>query len=115
MTKPSDWKNEPMPDENDIFHSGRKLSHSKYSKLKAGIKATNMDDKWFVYSMYNSIYFHRSWTGHCIYIVNVKKDNGNIFLENVVVNRNSAQFGTRDIELNKDMSKKLVDLVLRRN
>ncbi|MDL5514424.1 hypothetical protein QSE00_21605 [Arenibacter sp. M-2] len=115
MTKPCDWRHEPMPDEKESFFSGRKLLFDEYSKLEKGIKPSDMDDKWFVYTINESIFFHRSWSGHCIFVVKVERENNEFFLGDVIANRKPDQFGNSEIEVKKEMFEKLVDLVIRRN
>jgi len=114
MTKPDDWKIEAMPNETENFYCGRNLTPQDYSKISSGLIPSSMDDKWFIYSQEESIYFHRSWTDHCIFIARVEKKGDEIFLGEVTVNKNPEQFGAQDIEVKKGMFEKLVDLVLRK-
>lgn len=113
MTKPDDWKKAAMPNETESFVSGRKLRPDEFSKLIMGLKPSSMDDKWFVYWLNQSIYFHRSWSGHCIFIAKVEKVEDDIFLTEVITNKKPDQFGTQDIRVKKEMFNKLIDLVLR--
>ncbi|MGP1993574.1 hypothetical protein D9V96_016960 [Zobellia laminariae] len=112
MTKSSDWKIEPMPKQTESFYSGRKLLFEEYSKLVMGFKPTSMDDKWFIYSQNESIYFHRSWLGHCIFIAKIVKSENDIFIGDITANKKPDQFGTSDIEVKKEMFNKLLDYVL---
>lgn len=113
MIKPSDWKTVPMPNETDSFYSGRSLVAEEFLKLSAGIKPASMDDKWFVYYQNESIYFHRSWLGHCIFIAQVEKEKNGVLLGNVIANKKPDQFGMQDIDAKKEMFNKLVDYLLR--
>ena len=113
MIKPEDWKIEEMPIETEKFFSGRKLRPNEYSKLKMGLKPSSMDDKWFVYSQTDSVHFHRSWLGHCIFIARFEIKKDDIFLGEVIANKKPDQFGTNDINIKKEMFNKLVDFVLR--
>lgn len=114
MIKSSDWKIEPMPKQTESFYSGRKLLSEEYTKLIIGFKPSSMDDKWFVYSQDESIYFHRSWLGHCIYIAKIEKRENDIFIGAITVNKKPDQFGMNDKEAKKEMFNKLVDYVLRK-
>ncbi|GMN10850.1 hypothetical protein MTsPCn9_29860 [Croceitalea sp. MTPC9] len=114
MIRPNDWKTIPIPSENESFYSGRLLMPEEYSKLYIRLKPESMDDKWFAYCQGKSIYFHRSWLGHCIFIARVEKKGDEIFLGEVTVNKNPEQFGAQDIEVKRGMFEKLVDLVLQK-
>lgn len=35
-----------------------------------------MEDKWFSYMDENTLYAHRSWTGYCIYIIEINVETG---------------------------------------
>ena len=111
MITPSDWKTEIMPEETESFYSGRVLMPHEYKKLMVGLKPNSMEDKWFVYYQEQKIYFHRSWTGHCIFITEVE-DSDSIRLGKVIANNNSNQFGLKDLEAKKDMFNKLVDYLI---
>lgn len=111
MITPSDWKIDAMPEETEIFYSGRALMPYEYKKLILGLKPNSMEDKWFVYYQKQKIYFHRSWTGHCIFIAEVE-DSDSIRLGKVISNKKPEQFGLKGIEEKKDMFNKLIDYLL---
>ena len=113
MINPQDWKIVPMPEETETFYSGRVLSSHEYNKLHEGLKPTQMEDKWFVYYKEQRIHFHRSWTGHCIFIAEVEKGDS-ICIGKVISNKNSEQFGLNDLETKKNMFDQLVDYVIRK-
>lgn len=114
MTEPTDWNTEDMPDETERFYSGRELTSEEYSKLSLGLKPSGMDDKWFIYVKEGYIYFHRSWTGHCIFIARIENNMDRIFLSDVTTNKKPEQFAAQDLGVKKEMFEKLVDLVLRK-
>lgn len=45
------------------------ISKDAYDILRQGITANGQDDKWIVFNRGSEFYFHRSWTGHRIYQV----------------------------------------------
>ena len=45
-----------------------------------------MEDKWFSYMDGNTLYAHRSWTGYCIYIIEINVETG---VHDVTVNRDT--------------------------
>jgi hypothetical protein len=46
-----------------------------------------MEDKWFVYREGDEVFFHRSWTGMCIYVAHLVQDADAWVLRDVTVNR----------------------------
>lgn len=99
MIKKEDFTNViEMPEENQKFILKRKLTETEINNLKNGYSPQEMDDKWFLYCENNKLFFHRSWTGFCIYIVSIENENGEL---EVIVNRNSEQYLGTDIEKDK--------------
>src|SRR5712664_2091235 len=43
------------------------FSQPEFAVLRRGLIPVEMEDKWFVFCEGNSLFFHRSWTGHCVY------------------------------------------------
>ena len=50
-----------------------------------------MDDKWFVFLENNWLYFHRSWTGACIYQVRFMPNGEKYNVTEAWVNRSFRQ------------------------
>ena len=53
-----------------------------------------MEDKWFSYMDENTLYAHRSWTGYCIYIIEINVETG---VHDVTVNRDTEQYRCNSI------------------
>lgn len=105
MTKKSDWKVYDMPEENTTFTMEMALSDENIRWLKEGFLPRSMEDKWFTYYENNKYYFHRSWTGYCIYIVEIM----NSTTIKVTVNKNEEQYGISEIEKEKKRAKKIIE------
>lgn len=103
ITKDS-WKTLDMPDEHAEFLLDISLTDEGIQWLKKGVLPKEMEDKWFIYSMNDTIYFHRSWTGYCIYIVKLLDHNH----VSVTVNRNPEQYFGTDIEKDKKLIEDLL-------
>ena len=41
----------------------------EFAKIRDGLVPKEMEDKWFIYFEEQTLYLHRSWTGHLIYRV----------------------------------------------
>lgn len=89
------WDIEPMPEKNTQFILKRKFRDETIKYLKKGFCPSEMGEKWFYYYEDGKLYFHRSWSGFCIYIVEFNfKTNKHI----VTVNRDESQYTNTDIE-----------------
>lgn len=98
IVKQTDWKNEPMPDTQEVTSYNRKLSTDEYEALLYGLCPESMDDKWFVYAQDGWLYIHRSWTGYCLFKLQLQVTDGNHFLTNWVINRDPNQYNSQGIE-----------------
>ena len=91
----NDWDIMPMPEKNTQFTIKRKFSIDDINRLKKGHLPEEMEDRWFYYYEDDKVYIHRSWSGSCIYIVeiNIKDDK-----RTVTVNRDENQYTNTDID-----------------
>lgn len=71
----NDWKTAPLSDQYDEFQIELVLSDEQIHTLKQGFVPSSMEQKWFVFHEDNKINFYRSWTGLCIYIVELNMIN----------------------------------------
>jgi hypothetical protein len=69
----------------------------EFEKISYGHMPSGMDDKWFIFLENRTLYFHRSWTGNCIYqVAFVPTDRGYEATE-FCVTRNPGEYkGTDD-------------------
>jgi len=66
------WKRVPMPEQKKWIPVDRIFSEEEYQRLQIGLVPQEMEDKWFIYFEEGWLFFHRSWTGRCIYQVRVE-------------------------------------------
>ncbi len=86
-----------MPTEYSKLKYTRRFSSDEYSKLKLGLSAQSMDEKWNAYIHEKQLCLHRSWTGYCIYSVIIQETADGCKAEYALVNRNSDQYnGSND-------------------
>lgn len=91
----NDWDIMPMPEKNTTFKIKRKFSDTDIERLKKGHCPSEMEDKWFYYYEDGKVYYHRSWSGICVYIVELHLiTNKHI----VTVNRDENQYSNIDID-----------------
>ena len=101
----TDWKTEPMPQQNETFVLRRSFSDEEMDVLRRGHIPQAMEDKWFWYMEGSTLFAHRSWTGHCIYRIDFKEDSNHI----VTVNRDTEQYRCTSIEEDIELLNKLLD------
>lgn len=93
MAKKTDWQTSDMPDQHDTFTLHRELSEKDVAVLRMGNIPQEMEDKWFWYCEGNTLYAHRSWTGFCIYVIQMNPGRSE---HQVTVNRYPEQYGCTD-------------------
>jgi hypothetical protein len=82
----------PLPDTKALISLDRKFTKEEFEKISFGLIPLGMDEKWFIFLENNILYFHRSWTGSCIYQVQfVLRDDFYIASE-IWVNRDPNQY-----------------------
>lgn len=107
-----DWKISEMPEEIDTFNLDKEVSMDEYKKLLLGLIPNAMEDKWFIYVENSEIYFHRSWTGNCIFSTTIEKFERKILLTITEVNRNQAQYKGTDLNADKTLLNHIIDRLL---
>ena len=80
--------------------------------IRRGLVPEQMEDKWFIFWEDDTLFFHRSWTGFCIYVVHFKCDEGPCQMVSAEVNRDPAQYSGVSEERDAKMISYLVDLLL---
>lgn len=93
IVKKSDWKTQEMPEKNVTYSIKNELNEKQLEKLKHGFLPRDMDHHWFYYYEDGKVYFHRSWTGNCIFIVEIKDDE-----LVVTANRDESQYKVKTVE-----------------
>lgn len=86
------WKIFPMPKWKSRLSIKRSFTQNEFENLAKGILPETMDDKWFVFFENDWLYFHRSWTGICVYQVKLAKDKNQYHVTEAWVNRNFKQY-----------------------
>lgn len=94
VTKDS-WKRVPMSNKIEDLKLDIKLTKEELETLKKGYLPKDTSDRWFMYYENGKCYFHRSWTGFCIFIVDIS-EFGNI--THAVVTRDTEIYKSFSIE-----------------
>ena len=93
----------PMPIQHAPLLLNRVFSGDQAALLRLGFAPREMQDKWFIYFENDVLYFHRSWTGYCIYQVFFAAEAGGALrMTRAIVNRDPQQYqethDERDVE-----------------
>lgn len=71
-----------------------------------------MEDKWFVFLESDRLYLCRSWTGSCIYEVQLVEQNGQHAIAEAWVNRDPKQYKATDDKHDSDLLLYLIDCLM---
>jgi len=82
------------------------------AKIRSGVIPEAMEDKWFVYWNNDELFFHRSWTGYCVYVAKFEAGQNGCRMIEALANRDPEQYGETSDEQDKAMLAFLVDVVL---
>jgi hypothetical protein len=108
-----------MPDERRAVVVERVLQPHEVARLRRGLIPGQMEDKWFVYwtdvdNRSANVTFHRSWTGLCVFIVDVALDvHGGGRVTGAVANNAAGQSPVTDDD-DRSLVNQLIDGVLSR-
>jgi hypothetical protein len=111
-TKPTDWRNEPLPAKRTYVALDRKFSADEMRKIKLGLMPQQQEDKWFLYWDDSRLWMHRSWTGFCLFVVRFEADGDGARMVGAEVNREPEQYSATDDERDAQMISYLIDVLL---
>ncbi|MGF1761217.1 hypothetical protein L4D76_25500 [Photobacterium sagamiensis] len=110
--KPMDWKIETLPSKQTTIPLDRTFPPQEMEQIRRGLVPEQMEDKWFIYWKDGTLFFHRSWTGFCIYVVHFAAEDGSCRMIKAEVNRDPAQYSETSDEIDSRMISYLVDVLL---
>jgi hypothetical protein len=110
--KPTDWKTKALPSQRATILLNRAFSQEEIVQIRRGLVPEQMEDKWFIYWKDDALYFHRSWTGFCVYIVQFAAEGDGWKMVTACVNRNPEQYQETSDEQDRKMISYLVDVLL---
>ena len=76
-----------MPESRSRLPFTGAFTQQEFECVSLGHRSRDMDDKWFIFLEGNELYFHRSWTGVCIYQVRFEKHGDTYNVIEAWVNR----------------------------
>ncbi len=90
----NNWNVKPFPDQYIEMKLDLGFSPEEMEIIKQGHYPSAMEDKWFVFYEKNQLYFCRSWTGFCTYMVDFKEEKA----VRVKISREQDQYKSKDDE-----------------
>jgi len=99
----------PMPDERVRLFLNRVFTSDEYKQISFGFIPTAMEDKWLIFLEDDWLYFHRSWTGHCIYQLRLESNAAGYFIAEAWVNRDQSQYRNSDNKYDEELLSFLTD------
>ena len=110
--KPTDWTTEALPSKRITIRLDRTFSPQEMKSIRRGLIPEQMEDKWFIYWKDDTLFFHRSWTGYCIYVVRFAAVGDGCRMFEADVNRDPEQYRETSDERDAEMISFLVDVLL---
>jgi len=104
----SSWKNVPISENKEKIPFEAFYSDSEVEFIGLGFVPESMDDKWFIYSEEDWVYFHRSWSGHCIFMVKLDGSPAGGRIAEAWVTRDSTQYNSSGSEGDMELLSTLI-------
>lgn len=108
----SSWRHTPMPQSQILQNFECQLDQVQYESLSFGLVPTDMDDKWFIFMEDNQVFFHRSWTGHCIFSIKFEEKAGTMIAVEAMVNSCQDQYKPINDEVEIRLLRELMSKVI---
>ena len=107
------WPNvQPLPEQHACLPFQREFTPEEYELIRYGLIPEAMEDKWFIFLEGDVLYFHRSWTGYCIYQLRLRKDGPNYTVAEALANRDARQYSGADDGYDEKLLTFLIDNLL---
>ncbi|MEO8585546.1 MAG: hypothetical protein ABI584_05255 [Acidobacteriota bacterium] len=106
------WKTEPLPARRARLALERRFDAAELAAVRRGLVPEEMEDKWFVFEERGRLYFHRSWTGFCVYEVVLKKTRSGADVVEAWVNRDPEQYSATDDAYDARLLAWMIDALL---
>ena len=81
----------PMPELKVQLPLDKTFSPEDYQRLQRGFIPKQMESKWYIFLEGDWLYFHRSWTGYCIFQVRLEQKGKSYQVVETWLNRDPEQ------------------------
>ncbi len=103
------WKTTGMPRKRTCVPLRRSLTKVEFTKIKNGFVPQSMDDRWFIFFEKGWLYFHRSWTGRCIFQIRFQAHKPGYQVAEAWVSRNTRQYSGANLGHEAALISNLID------
>ncbi|MEI9895594.1 MAG: hypothetical protein WDN28_17315 [Chthoniobacter sp.] len=110
--KRENWKTLPLPEIRVDLGFTDAYTGGEFGRMRKGVIPREMEDKWFVFYEEPWLYFHRSWTGACIYGVRFQESENRVSTIESWVNRDTNQYKETRTDYDRALLKFLIDAFL---
>jgi hypothetical protein len=103
------WKATAMPQKRVHVPLQRTFTKAEFTRLTKGFVPQNMDDRWFIFFEKGWLYFHRSWTGRCVFQVRLQPRKPGYQVAEVWASRGSRQYRSPNPDQEAALISNLID------
>jgi hypothetical protein len=90
----------------------RTFQENEMQGIKRGFVPPTFDERWYIFYEEGRLYFHRGWTGFCVYVVRFRESKRGFNAWQLQANRNPKQYGVSDDSYDCQMVFWLIDFFL---
>jgi hypothetical protein len=103
------WKTLPCPVLRENLDLSFTFSDADGDRLRLGHVPEDMDDKWFIYFENGWLYFHRSWTGACIFGLCLDGFPGGVRVVESWASRDEEHYNSIGVEQERELVLQLIE------
>lgn len=103
---------QPLPAIRAALSLQREFSEQEFEQIRLGLVPERMEDRWFMFVEADTLYVHRSWTGHCIYQLRFIKEGTKYVAGEAFANRDKSQYSGSDDRYDEKLLLYLIDYLL---
>lgn len=108
----SSWNIKPMPAAQKELPLSGVYTEEEFEKMSYGFLPKDQQDKWFIYLEGEWLYFHRSWTGTCVFKLEMVLNNCKYHATKAIVNRDPEQYRNTNDQQDVQLISFLIDKLL---
>ncbi|MBE2224119.1 MAG: hypothetical protein IAF02_21445 [Anaerolineae bacterium] len=108
----SSWNIKPMPEAHKELPLSGVYTEEEFEKMSYGFLPQDQQDKWFIYLEDDWLFFHRSWTGTCVFKLEIVLNNCKYHAIKAIVNRDPEQYRNTDDRQDVELISYLIDTLL---
>lgn len=112
IAQSSSWLTHEMAPERETILFEETYTYQQFRRMLYGYVPSGMDDEWFIYFERSWLKIVRSWTGHCLFMLNVEESNADITSHHLVINKNTCQNPYSETALSVETVQKVLEETL---